>query len=65
MPDSGISGKRAFDSVVMGENQQLMSKIRFPRALKSLKMGTLEDVLGVNCKHQKCSVYQCTLNCRD
>jgi len=27
MPDSGIPGKRAFDSVVMRENQQLMSKI--------------------------------------
>jgi len=27
MPDSGIPGKRAFDSVVMGENQQIMSKI--------------------------------------
>jgi len=32
MPDSGIPGKRAFDSVVMRENQQLMSKITiFPR----------------------------------
>ena len=30
MPDSGIPGKRAFDTVVMGENQQLMGKIGFP-----------------------------------
>jgi len=30
MPDSGIPGKRAFDSVVMRENQQLMSKITVP-----------------------------------
>ena len=27
MPDSGIPEKRAFDTVVMRENQQLMSKI--------------------------------------
>ena len=30
MPDSGIPGKRAFDSVVMRENQQLMSKTTVP-----------------------------------
>jgi len=50
MPDSGIPGKRAFDSVVMRENQQLMSKIMIsPRPVD-------EDVLRMNCKHQKCSL---------
>ena len=56
MPDSGIPGKRAFDTVVMGENQQLMSKIMVPPRPEEFKNGTLEDVLGVNCKHQKCSL---------
>ena len=56
MPDSGIFGKRAFDTVVMRENQQLMSKITVPPRPEEFKMGTLEDVLGVNCKHQKCSL---------
>jgi hypothetical protein len=37
MPDSGILGKRAFDSVVMGENQQLMSKITIPPRPEEVK----------------------------
>ena len=56
MPDSGIPGKRAFDSVVVRENQQLISKIMIPPRPEEVKrMGMLEDVLGGNCKHQKCS----------
>ena len=37
MPDSGIPGKRAFDSVVMRENQQLMSKITIPPCPEEVK----------------------------
>ena len=37
MPDSGIPGKRAFDRVVMGENQQLMSKITIPPCPEEVK----------------------------
>jgi len=37
MPDSGISGKRAFGSVVMIENQQLMSKITIPPRPEEVK----------------------------
>jgi hypothetical protein len=37
MPDSGIPGKRAFDSVVMRENQQLMSKITIPPRPEEVK----------------------------
>ena len=39
MPDSGIPGKRAFDSVVMRENQQLMSKITIPPRPEEVKNG--------------------------
>jgi len=39
MPDSGIPGKRAFDTVVMGENQQLMSKIMVPPRPEEFKNG--------------------------
>ncbi|MEI6314340.1 MAG: hypothetical protein WCO89_05680 [Syntrophus sp. (in: bacteria)] len=37
MPDSGIPGKLAFDSVVMGENQQLMSKIKILPCTEEVK----------------------------
>jgi len=37
MPDSGIPGKRAFGSVVMRENQQLMSKITIPPRPEEVK----------------------------
>ncbi len=37
MPDSGIPGKRAFDSVAMRENQQLMSKITVPPRPEEVK----------------------------
>ena len=37
MPDSGIPGKRAFDSVVMRENQQLMSKTTVPQRPEEAK----------------------------
>jgi len=55
MPDSGIPGKRAFDQTI----EEAKSAIR--EAIEAFmeeceRMGTLEDVLGVNCKHQKCSL---------
>ena len=37
MPDSGIPGKLAFDSVVMRENKQLMSKITIPPRPEEVK----------------------------
>jgi len=37
MPDSGIPGKRALDTVVMRENQQLMSKITIPPRPEEVK----------------------------
>jgi len=37
MPDSGIPEKRAFDSVVMRENQQLMSNITIPPRPEEVK----------------------------
>ena len=39
MPDSGIPGKRAFDTVVMGENQQLMGKISVSPRPEEVKNG--------------------------
>ena len=39
MPDSGIPGKRAFDTVVMRENQQLMGKISVSPRPEEVKNG--------------------------
>jgi len=55
MSDSGIPGKRAFDQTI----EEAKSAIR--EAIEAFmeeceRMGTLEDVLEVNCKHQKCSL---------